>query len=134
MRLLNSNIRIFFLSLRFLSFFYFFLFFLQSFQTQIYSLVLIGGYLKLVISLINCTLVTVVDVLTTIKTIVTSPLCKLYSSLTRCCYNNMTQCCFSNQRGKSSSCFFSSGLKRVNRLLIYLLFTVITYCPSGRFI
>ena len=43
----------------------------------------------------------------------------------------MTQCCFSNQRGKSSSCFFSSGLKRVNRLLIYLLFTVITYCPSG---
>ena len=46
----------------------------------------------------------------------------------------MTQCCFSNQRGKSSSCFFSSGLKPVNRLLIYLLFTVIFNCPSGRFI
>ena len=49
-----------------------FRFFLQGFQTQNYRLFLIGGYLKSVISLINCSLVTVVDVLTTIKTIVNS--------------------------------------------------------------
>ena len=71
-RFLNSNIRIFFLSLRFFVIFLLFRFFLQSFQTQNCRLVLKGGKLKSVISLINCTLVTVDDVLTTIKTIVNS--------------------------------------------------------------